>query len=156
MQTALFGAGCFWGIELAFSQTPGVVATKVGYSGGDLQNPRYDDVCSGTTGHTEVVQVTFDPARISYHDLVEKFFTLHDPTQLNRQGPDIGHQYRSVVLTLDAEQEQIAREVRTQLSASNRYKHPVVTAIEPASIFWPAEEYHQQYLAKQGRGTCQI
>jgi peptide-methionine (S)-S-oxide reductase len=156
MQTALFGAGCFWGIELAFSQTPGVVATKVGYSGGDLQNPRYDDVCSGTTGHTEVVQVSFDPDKISYHDLVEKFFTLHDPTQLNRQGPDIGHQYRSVVLTLDAEQEQIAREVRTQLSASNRYKHPVVTAIEPAPVFWPAEEYHQQYLAKQGRGACQI
>lgn len=156
MQTALFGAGCFWGIELAFSQMPGVVATKVGYSGGDLQNPRYDDVCSGTTGHTEVVQVSFDPAKISYHDLVEKFFTLHDPTQLNRQGPDIGHQYRSVVFTLDAEQEQMARAVRTQLSASNRYKHPVVTAIEPAPVFWPAEEYHQQYLVKQGRGACQI
>lgn len=156
MQTAIFGAGCFWGVELTFSQLPGVVATEVGYSGGQTTHPTYDDICSGTTGHTEVVRVTFDPGQVSYQELVTKFFTLHDPTQLNRQGPDIGHQYRSVILTADAEQDRTARAVRTQLSAENRYAHPIVTAIEPAPTFWAAEAYHQQYLAKQGRGTCRV
>ena len=156
METAVFGAGCFWGVEHGFSQIPGVGATKVGYSGGHTEAPRYEDVCSGTTGHTEVVEVKFDPNLISYQQLVEKFFTLHDPTQLNRQGPDIGHQYRSVIFTLNAEQDQVARAVRTQLSATNRYKHPIVTAIEAAQTFWPAEDYHQHYVQKQGQAACHI
>lgn len=154
MHTALFGAGCFWGVELTFSQMPGVVATAVGYSGGALAKPTYEDVCSGTSGHTEVVQVTFDPDKISYRELVENFFALHDPTQMNRQGPDIGTQYRSVIFTADAEQEQVAREVLAQLAAAQRYQQPIATAIEPAVTFWPAEDYHQHYLVKQGRGAC--
>ena len=156
VQKAVFGAGCFWGVELEFSKLPGVVATQVGYGGGKIERPTYDDVCSGTTDHTEIVEISFDPAKISYQALVEKFFSLHDPTQLNRQGPDIGHQYRSVIFFQDAGQENIARAVRTELSAANRYAHPIMTAVEPAPVFWPAEEYHQQYLAKQGRGACHI
>lgn len=156
MQTALFGAGCFWGVELTFSQMPGVVETAVGYSGGATANPTYDDVCSGTSGHTEVVRVTFDPGTVSYQELVAKFFVLHDPTQLNRQGPDIGQQYRSVIFTADAGQDEVARAVRTQLAAENRFARPIVTAIEPVRTFWPAEEYHQHYLAKQGRGACRV
>ena len=156
LQQAMFGAGCFWGVELAFGRVPGVAQTQAGYSGGVTERPGYDDVCSGTTGHTEVVLVLFDPAHVSYQTLVETFFTLHDPTQLNRQGPDVGHQYRSVIFTFDAEQEATARAVRTALSAAGRFKHPIVTAIEAAPKFWPAEDYHQKYLQKQGRGSCQI
>lgn len=154
-QQALFGAGCFWGVEQAFMDTPGVTATQVGYCGGNLDRPTYDDVCSGTTGHTEVVLVHFDPAKISYQALVERFFAIHDPTQLNRQGPDIGHQYRSVIHVYDAEQEHTAREVRTTLSASGKHSHPIVTAIEPAPAYWPAEEYHQKYHQKHG-GGCRV
>lgn len=156
MQTALFGAGCFWGVELNFSEMPGVVATAVGYSGGTTTKPGYEDVCSGTTGHVEVVQVTFDPLKISYRDLVKKFFDLHDPTQMNRQGPDIGQQYRSVIFAADAGQDQVACAVLEELTAAKRYPRPIATTIEPAAIFWPAEEYHQHYLAKQGRGACGI
>lgn len=151
---ALFGAGCFWGVEQSFSELPGVTATQVGYAGGTTERPTYDDVCNGTSGHTEVALVTFDPALVSYQTLVEKFFALHDPTQLNRQGPDIGHQYRSVIFFYDAEQEATARAVRTALTTANRYPHPIVTAIEPAPTFWPAEEYHQRYLQKRGGGAC--
>lgn len=156
VQQAIFGAGCFWGVEQAFLETPGVTATQVGYSGGATERPTYDDVCSGTTGHTEVVLVQFDPAKLSYQQLVERFFAIHDPTQLNRQGPDIGHQYRSVIHFFDAEQEHTAREVRTALSTANRYAHPIVTAIEPAAPFWPAEEYHQKYVQKHGGGGCHV
>lgn len=151
-QQALFGAGCFWGVETAFTETPGVTATQVGYCGGNLDRPTYDDVCSGTSGHTEVVLVQFDPAKISYQALLERFFAIHDPTQLNRQGPDIGHQYRSVIHFFDAEQEHMARDFRTALSASGKHRHPIVTAIEPAPTFWPAEEYHQKYHQKHGGG----
>lgn len=154
MQQAIFGAGCFWGVEQAFLETPGVIDTQVGYSGGATERPTYDDVCSGTTGHTEVVLVQFDPAKISYQALVERFFAIHDPTQLNRQGPDIGHQYRSVIHVVDAAQDETARTVRTALSQSNRYAHPIATAVEPAAPFWPAEEYHQKYHQKQGGGCC--
>lgn len=154
MQQAIFGAGCFWGVEQAFGAMAGVLQTQVGYTGGALERPTYDDVCSGTSGHTEVVLVQFDPAQISYQALVDKFFILHDPTQLNRQGPDIGHQYRSVIHFFDAEQEETARSVRTALTTANRFKHPIVTAIEPAPPFWPAEEYHQKYLEKHAGGAC--
>lgn len=154
IKQAIFGAGCFWGVEQEFSQMAGVVATQVGYSGGTVERPTYDDVCSGASGHTEAVLVQYDPAQVSYQALVEKFFALHDPTQLNRQGPDIGHQYRSVIHFSDAEQEDIARAVRTALTTANRYKHPIVTAIEPAGTFWPAEDYHQKYLQKRGSSSC--
>ncbi len=158
-QQAMFGAGCFWGVEQAFLETPGVIDTQVGYSGGTTERPSYDDVCSGTTGHTEVVLVLFDAAKISYQALVERFFVIHDPTQLNRQGADIGHQYRSVIHVFDAEQDEAARGVRTALSQSNRYPHPIVTAVEPAAPFWPAEDYHQKYHQKQGNcrgGGCHV
>jgi len=155
LQQAMFGAGCFWGVEQAFATLAGVTATQVGYAGGELERPSYDDVCSGTTGHAEVVLVQFDPAQISYQALVEKFFALHDPTQLNRQGPDVGKQYRSVIFVCDAAQEETARAVRTALTTANRYPHPIVTAIEPAPTFWPAEEYHQKYFQKHG-GSCHV
>lgn len=154
MQQAMFGAGCFWGVELAFSRMPGVAATKAGYSGGDTERPSYEDVCGGLTGHAEVVLVNFDPARIGYRALVEQFFALHDPTQLDRQGPDIGAQYRSVIFAFDADQENTAHAVIAQLTAARRFPRLIATKIEPAQTFWPAEEYHQQYLAKQGRDSC--
>ena len=146
-ETATFGAGCFWQVEEAFRQLDGVIDTAVGYEGGHVESPTYEQVCSGTSGHVEVCQVTFDPARISYEQLVEKYFEIHDPTQLNRQGPDIGWQYRSVIFTHGDEQEQIARRVieRTQ----PRFRDPIVTEIEPAQPFWRAEEYHQCYLDKR-------
>jgi peptide-methionine (S)-S-oxide reductase len=153
-ERAIFGAGCFWGVQERFSALPGVLATTVGYAGGALPQPTYDAVCSGTSGHTEVVQVEFDPTVLTYQTLVETFFALHDPTQLNRQGPDIGHQYRSVIHCFDGAQEATARVVRTALTAANRYAHPIVTAIEPAVTFWPAEAYHQHYFKKNGGGGC--
>ena len=146
-EKATFGAGCFWQVEEAFRQLDGVIDTAVGYEGGHVENPTYEQVCSGTSGHVEVCQVTFDPAKISYEQLVEKYFEIHDPTQLNRQGPDIGWQYRSVVFAHGDEQAQIARRVieRTQ----PRFRDPIVTEIEPAQPFWRAEEYHQCYLDKR-------
>ena len=131
LQQAMFGAGCFWGVEQAFATLSGVTATQVGYAGGEVERPSYDDVCSGTTGHAEVVLVQFDPAQISYQALVEKFFALHDPTQLNRQGPDVGKQYRSVIFVFDAAQEETARAVRTALTTANRYPHPTSLAPSP-------------------------
>ncbi|MEX0716382.1 MAG: peptide-methionine (S)-S-oxide reductase MsrA [Planctomycetaceae bacterium] len=156
MATATFGAGCFWGVEEAFRTTEGVTKTAVGYAGGHLDEPTYQDVCSDRTGHAEVVQVEFDPARISYDALLDLFWQLHDPTTLNRQGPDVGSQYRSVIYFHDPEQKLAAEESRRRLAESGRHRAPIVTAIQPAPAFWPAEEYHQQYIAKRGGGGCHI
>ena len=146
-ETATFGAGCFWQVEAAYRETPGVIETAVGYEGGHVENPTYEQVCSGTTGHAEVTQVTFDPERVSYEELVEKFWALHDPTQLNRQGPDVGEQYRSVVFTHSDEQAEAAR--RSLEAAQGRFPQPIMTTIEPATGFYRAEEYHQCYLEKR-------
>lgn len=152
LQTATFGGGCFWGIEAAFRTVSGVVETAVGYSGGTVQNPTYEQVCTGTTGHAEVVQVIFDPKQVSYAQLLDVFWSIHDPTTLNRQGPDIGTQYRSVIFTHNAQQEAAARAAVEQLEALGTA--PVVTQILPAQEFYRAEEYHQRYLEKRGRGSC--
>ena len=149
---ATFGAGCFWGVEATFRQIDGVTKTEVGYEGGTLENPTYEDVCSHTTGHAEVVQVTYDPERISYEQLLDVFWGKHDPTQLNRQGYDIGDQYRSVIFFHDEEQQEAA--VRSKAEEQTRHTHPVVTQLEPAGMFYVAEDYHQQYLEKRGRSSC--
>jgi peptide-methionine (S)-S-oxide reductase len=154
-EKATFGAGCFWGVEARFREFDGVVDAAVGYMGGDLDSPTYEQVCTDQTGHAEVVEVTFDPAGIDYDALVKAFFELHDPTQVNRQGPDVGRQYRSVIFVHDASQRDIAEKVRAELDRSGRFGKPIATAIEPAATFWRAEEYHQQYLARRG-GTCSI
>jgi peptide-methionine (S)-S-oxide reductase len=154
MEKATFGAGCFWGVEEAFRQTPGVISTAVGYAGGTLKNPTYEQVCSGRTGHAEVVQVEFDPEQASYEQLLQVFWENHNPTQLNRQGPDIGTQYRSAIFTHSPQQQATAEASKQQLEASGQFNRPVVTQIEAASEFYPAEEYHQQYLAKRGVRSC--
>lgn len=155
-KTATFGAGCFWGVETAFRQLEGVSATAVGYMGGDVDNPTYEIVCSHTSGHAEVVQVDFDPERVTYEQLLEIFWSNHDPTQLNRQGPDVGDQYRSVIFYHDAEQKRLAEASKQGLEATGAWSRPIVTLIEPVSTFWRAEEYHQQYLEKRGLATCRI
>ena len=147
-EKATFGAGCFWQVEAAFREIDGVIDTAVGYEGGHVDSPTYEQVCSGDTGHVEVCQVTFDPAEVSYEDLVEKYFEIHDPTQLNRQGLDFGWQYRSVIFAGSDEQAEIARKVIE--GAQDRFRDPIVTEIEPAAPFWRAEEYHQCYLEKRG------
>ena len=151
---ATFGAGCFWGVEAAFRQLDGVTKTEVGYEGGKLDRPTYEDVCSHTTGHAEVVEVTYDPERISYDELLDAFWRKHNPTQLNRQGWDFGDQYRSVVFVHDEEQRAAAEASKEHEQA--RHRRPIVTAIEPAQTFWPAEDYHQQYLEKRGRSSCTV
>ena len=156
MEKALFGAGCFWGVEDFFRQVPGVSEAVSGYAGGNTQNPSYKQICHGDTNHAEVVEVTFDPARVSYASLVDLFFRMHNPTQLNRQGPDFGTQYRSVIFTHGEEQASIARERLEAARASGRYKSPIVTQIEPAPTFWKAEDYHQKYLEKRGAVSCHI
>jgi len=158
MQTELatFGAGCFWGVEIAFRQIPGVLDALAGYSGGTMPNPTYEDVCSDRTGHAEVVQVTFDPARVSYDRLLDVFFTSHDPTQLNRQGPDVGRQYRSAIFYHSEEQREAAEAAKRKWEASGRWKRPIVTEISPAAPFWKAEEYHQRYLEKRGLASCHV
>jgi peptide-methionine (S)-S-oxide reductase len=153
---ATFGAGCFWGVEAVFRQVEGVIATKVGYAGGHTESPSYEDVCSHTTGHAEVVQVTYDPDRISYDELLDVFWGKHDPTQMNRQGWDVGDQYRSVIFFHDEEQREAAERSKAALDASGKYRKPVVTQIEPAPVFYPAEDYHQRYLEKQGLRHCRI
>jgi peptide-methionine (S)-S-oxide reductase len=150
MATATFGAGCFWGVEAAFRQLPGVEATAVGYAGGSLANPTYEQVCSGRTGHAEVVQVEYDPAKVGYDRLLEVFFTSHDPTQRDRQGPDIGTQYRSVIFVHDDQQKRAAETMRRELDTSGRFPRAIVTEILPYLAFYRAEEYHQQYLEKAG------
>ena len=151
---ATFGAGCFWGVEAAFRQIDGVTKTEAGYEGGHLENPSYQDVCSHTTGHAEVVEVTYDAGQVSYEELLGVFWAKHDPTQMNRQGWDVGDQYRSVVFVHDGEQRAAAERSKAELDASGRYRKPVVTAIEPAQTFYAAEDYHQQYLEKCGRSSC--
>jgi len=153
---ASFAAGCFWGVEAAFRQVPGVLATAVGYEGGTTENPTYEDVCRKNTGHAETVEVDFDPKRVSYGQLLDVFWENHDPTTLNRQGPDVGEQYRSAIFFHDADQEREARASKDSLEKSGRYRRPVVTEITPASKFWRAEDYHQQYLEKRGLATCKI
>jgi peptide-methionine (S)-S-oxide reductase len=155
MEKATFGAGCFWGVESFFREVPGVIDAISGYAGGHAVNPTYRQVCSGATNHAEVVEVTFDPAKVGYGKLVDLFFKMHDPTQLNRQGPDFGTQYRSAIFTHSPEQARIAQERLEAAKASGRYKRPIVTAIEPAQTFWPAEDYHQRYFEKNG-GSCHV
>lgn len=156
LQKAVFAAGCFWSVEAAFRKLKGVVSTAVGYTGGTLENPGYEQVCTGRTGHAEAVEVTFDPELISYDDLLNVFWDIHDPTTLNRQGPDIGKQYRSAVFFYTPEQEAAARIAKEKLQASGRYENVVVTEITPASTFYLAEDYHQQYLEKRGLASCRI
>jgi peptide-methionine (S)-S-oxide reductase len=156
METATFGAGCFWGVEARFRQEPGVTETAVGYEGGKLDNPTYKDVCTDRTGHAEVVEVKFDPAKVSYQRLLDLFFELHDPTQLNRQGPDWGAQYRSVIFFHSPEQEAVAKATIARLTEQKAFKKPIVTQVVPAENFWRAEEYHQKYLEKRGAVSCHI
>jgi peptide-methionine (S)-S-oxide reductase len=156
MEKAAFGAGCFWGVEARFRQLPGVAKTAVGYMGGRTENPSYQDVCNDDTGHAEVVLVEYDPAQIGYDTLLQTFWTLHDPTQLNRQGPDVGTQYRSAVFTYSDAQREAAEQSRAALAAAGKYGRPIVTTIEPAPAFYMAEDYHQQYLEKRGLASCHI
>ena len=153
-EMATFGAGCFWGVEVAFRNVPGVTDTAVGYMGGTVTNPTYEQVCTDRTGHAEVVQVKYDPEEVSYEQLLDTFWEEHDPTQMNRQGPDVGSQYRSVVFfhTPEQQEQAVASKARVQAQSDD----PVVTEIVPASDFWRAEEYHQQYLVKRGVATCRI
>lgn len=156
MQYALFGAGCFWGVEARFREVPGVQDAAVGYAGGHTDNPTYREVCGGRTGHAEVVQLKFDDALVSFETLLEHFFQWHNPTTLNRQGPDVGSQYRSVIFAMDEAQAATARELIQRLDESSRFSRPIVTTVEPPATFWRAEEYHQRYLEKHGRGFCGI
>ena len=155
-QLATFAAGCFWGVEYKFSRVPGVVETAVGYEGGHTDQPDYKQVCTDTTGHAEVVRVRFDPAQVGYEQLLETFWNLHDPTQLNRQGPDFGSQYRSAIFFHSPEQQEAAERSKAALEASGKHSKPVVTQIAPAATFWRAEEYHQKYLDKKGVSSCSI
>ena len=156
MELATFGAGCFWGVEAKFQQLPGVLETAVGYEGGSTENPSYRDVCTDLTGHAEVVQLTYDPERVTYAQLLELFFALHDPTQLNRQGPDWGTQYRSAIFFHTPQQEAEARAMIDRLAAEKRFPRPIVTQLVPAQTFWRAEDYHQKYLQKRGALSCHI
>lgn len=158
MQThkATFGAGCFWGVEQTFRQLEGVTETAVGYAGGQTDNPTYEQVCAKATGHAEVVEVTYDPDKVTYEELLNLFWQLHDPTQVNRQGPDIGDQYRTVIFFHDADQQAVAEASKQAMDASGKFSKPIATTIEPAQTFWRAEEYHQQYLAKRGRTSCHL
>ena len=153
---ATFGAGCFWGVEAAFAKIDGVISTEVGYLGGSLENPTYQDVCTGHSGHAEVVEVSFDPTRVSYENLLDAFWQMHDPTQFNRQGPDIGTQYRSAIFVHSPEQEEAARAAKEKLDGSGTFRRPIVTVIEKATTFYRAEEYHQRYLEKRGLGSCHL
>ena len=156
IQLATFAAGCFWGIEEAFRKTKGIKATMVGYTGGRLENPTYEDVCTDKTGHAEAVQIQFDPSEVSYEKLLDVFWSIHDPTTMNRQGPDIGSQYRSIISFYTSEQEEIAKKSKEALERSGKFKNKIVTEILPASTFYKAEEYHQQYYMKRGGGSCYV
>ena len=155
-EKATFAAGCFWGVEAAFRRVPGVLETQVGYTGGHTDHPTYEQVCTDRTGHAEAVEVTYDPARVSYGDLLRVFWEIHDPTTPNRQGPDVGSQYRSAIFTYSPEQQRMAEESRAAVGRSGRFRRPVVTEIVPSQTFWRAEEYHQRYLEKHGRGACHL
>ena len=153
-EIATFGAGCFWGIEANFRRIPGVIDAISGYSGGHKDNPSYREVCTDTTGHAEVVQVTFDPGIVTYERLLDAFWKMHDPTQVNRQGPDFGKQYRTAIFFHSPAQEEAAKKSKQALDASGRFGHPIATEITAAGPFWPAEEYHQRYLEKRGATSC--
>jgi len=155
-ERATFGAGCFWGVEVTFRNLTGVIDAVAGYSGGRTERPTYEEVCSDATGHAEVVEVTFDPARVSYDELLDTFFSTHDPTTLNRQGPDVGRQYRSAIFYHDEAQREAAERARARWEASGRFQRPIVTEISPAAPFWRAEEYHQRYLEKRGLASCHV
>lgn len=155
-EKATFGAGCFWGVEAKFNEVIGVIDTMVGYEGGDLEQPNYKDVCTDRTGHAEVVQVTFDNSRVSYESLLDVFFAMHDPTQINRQGPDIGTQYRSVIFAHNERQATQAQAKIAELNASGIYRNSIATQVRQTKAFWRAEEYHQRYLEKRGMVSCQI
>jgi peptide-methionine (S)-S-oxide reductase len=156
LQIATFAAGCFWGVEAFFRQLPGVKSTRVGYTGGNKENPTYEDVCSDRTGHAEAVEVSYDPQTVPYNKLLEVFWENHDPTQVDRQGPDIGSQYRSVIFYQDETQRIAAEQSRKALEASGKFAKPIATQILPAETFYEAEDYHQQYLEKRGLSTCHI
>jgi peptide-methionine (S)-S-oxide reductase len=156
MATATFAAGCFWGVEAAFRRVPGVLGTRAGYIGGSVPNPSYEQVCGHRTGHAEAVEVDYDPARVSYDELLTVFWEEHDPTQLNRQGPDVGDQYRSAIFVHDDEQEAAAQASKARLAQSDRFRRPIVTQIAAAPTFYPAEDYHQQYLEKRGLAACHL
>ena len=156
MQKATFAAGCFWGVESELRRIPGVVTTRVGYAGGKMKNPTYKDVCADKTGHAESVEVIFDPSKVSYEKLLDVFWNLHDPTQVNRQGPDFGSQYRSVIFYHSPEQEAAAKTSKEKLAKSGKYWLPIATEIVPAGDFWQAEDYHQQYLEKRGLSNCRL
>ena len=153
-EIATFGAGCFWGVEAAFRRLPGVVDVASGYSGGHMPNPTYKDVCAHTTGHAEVVQITFDPQKISYDQLLDVFWQIHNPTQVNRQGPDVGTQYRSAIFVHSLEQQAIAEKSKAALAANGKFQRPIATEITTAGPFYRAEEYHQKYLEKHGAASC--
>jgi peptide-methionine (S)-S-oxide reductase len=153
-EIATFGAGCFWGVEAAFQRVPGVIDTVVGYSGGKTPNPTYQDVCTDETGHAEVVQVTFDPAKVSFEQLLDVFWKVHDPTQVNRQGPDFGTQYRTTIFFHSPDQEAKAKRAKAALEESGKFRKPIATEITPAGTFYRAEEYHQKYLQKRGVESC--
>ena len=155
-ETATFAAGCFWGVEAAFMKVKGVTSTTVGYTGGHTEKPTYRDVCSDTTGHAEAVEVVFDAQVVTYEQLLDKFWDIHDPTTLNRQGPDFGSQYRSVIFYHSPEQQAAALASKGRLERSGKYRQPVVTEIVPAATFWRAEEYHQKYFQKNGGGSCHL
>ena len=154
MPKATFAAGCFWGVEATFQKVEGVLSTRVGYTGGTFEDPTYEDVCSGRTGHAEAIEITFDSSKVTYEELLDIFWKMHDPTALNHQGPDIGSQYRSAVFYHDERQKKAAEESKENLDKSDEYKRPVVTEITAAGTFYPAEEYHQKYLEKRGRSSC--
>lgn len=154
IEKAIFAAGCFWGVQDYFDQIPGVVNTRVGYTSGHTKNPTYEEVCSHTTGHAEAVEVEFDPEKISYETLVKQFFRMHDPTQLNRQGPDIGDSYRSAIFYFDTQQKQTAEKIKKSIQSN--FDKPIVSEITKASKFYPAEDYHQKFVKKTGRGACPV
>ena len=154
MQKAIFGAGCFWGVELTFSKVEGVESTAVGYCGGSVPDPTYEIVCTGQSGHAEVVLVEFNPDKVSFDKLLDTFWSLHDPTTLNRQGPDIGTQYRSVIFFQDEDQAALSKASKDKLQASGKYENDIVTEVVPAEQFYRAEEYHQKYLEARGLGNC--
>jgi methionine-S-sulfoxide reductase len=155
-EEAIFAAGCFWGVQDYFDHVPGVIETEVGYIGGHVDNPSYEQVCMHHTGHAEATRIVFDPSKVRYESLLGHFFRLHDPTQLNRQGPDVGDNYRSAVFYKDDAQKQATIKMIEELGKSGKYKNPIVTTIEPADKFWPAEDYHQKYTEKTGIGACHV